>query len=60
MLMGTDVLEGWAPVTMGNNFYITLETEREEEAENMFNPRSTPRQGGARWQSLGSQLARAR
>jgi hypothetical protein len=45
---------------MGNNFYITLEAEREEGAENVFNPLSTPRQGGARWQSLGSQLARAR
>lgn len=35
VLMGTDVLESW-PLTVGNNFYVTLEPENEEEAERLF------------------------
>jgi PhnB protein len=38
VLMGTDVLESMpTPLTVGNNFYITLEPENEEEAEKVFN-----------------------
>jgi len=38
MLMGTDVLASQGQsLTFGNNFYITLEPESEEEAENLFN-----------------------
>lgn len=36
MLMGTDVLEGWEPVRPGNNFYVTLETDTRQEAEDLF------------------------
>ena len=36
MLMATDVLESWDPVTPGNNFYITLETDTKDEAEKLF------------------------
>jgi PhnB protein len=38
VLMGTDVLESMGrPLTVGNNYYITLEAESEEEAERLFN-----------------------
>lgn len=36
LLMGTDVLDGWPPVTPGNNFYITLEADTKAEAEKLF------------------------
>ncbi|MPY88904.1 MAG: VOC family protein [Luteitalea sp.] len=37
-LMGTDVLKSMPmTLTVGNNFYITLEPESEEEAETLFN-----------------------
>jgi PhnB protein len=35
VLMGTDALESW-PLTMGNNFYITLDAESGEEADRLF------------------------
>lgn len=44
MLMGTDVLRGWRPVQMGNNFYITVETESAAEAQRIF---AQLREGGA-------------
>ncbi len=37
LLMGTDALEGWEPVTFGNNYSITLEANTDEEAERLFN-----------------------
>lgn len=38
ILMGTDVLESQGQsLTVGNNFYIALEVESEEEAEKLFN-----------------------
>lgn len=37
-LMGTDALESMGQtLTVGNNFYINLETESEEETEELFN-----------------------
>lgn len=37
VLMGTDVLESWGrPLTIGNNFYITIETDSVEEADRLF------------------------
>lgn len=36
VLMGTDVLDGWPPVTQGNNFYITLETDTGDEADTLY------------------------
>jgi PhnB protein len=35
-LMGTDVVSGWGPLTAGNNTYIALETDSEEETERLF------------------------
>ena len=38
LLMGNDVVESMGkPVTMGNNYYITLEAESSEEADKIFN-----------------------
>jgi PhnB protein len=38
VLMGTDVVESLGQsLTMGNNFYITLEMDTKEEAEKLFN-----------------------
>ena len=34
LLMGTDSME---PLTMGNNFYLTVDAESTEEAERLFN-----------------------
>jgi PhnB protein len=37
ILMGTDALESMGkPLTVGNNFYIALEAESEEEADRLF------------------------
>lgn len=37
-LMGSDMLDSFGkPLTMGNNFYITLEAENAGEAERLFN-----------------------
>ena len=36
LLMGTDVLEGWPQLTVGNNLYVSLEAESGEEAERLF------------------------
>lgn len=37
VLMGTDALESWGQsLTLGNNFYITIEAESGEEAERVF------------------------
>ena len=36
MLMATDTLDGWGrPLTMGNNFYISIEPESAEEAQRL-------------------------
>jgi PhnB protein len=38
ILMATDALESMGhPLTVGNNFYLTLEAESEEEANKLFN-----------------------
>jgi PhnB protein len=38
MLMATDLLESWPRgLTVGNNFYISLEAETGEEADRVFN-----------------------
>lgn len=44
MLMATDVLEGWRPLVVGNNVYITLEVDTPEEADRLFEALSA---GGA-------------
>jgi PhnB protein len=36
VLMGTDSLAGWKPLTMGNNFYITIEVDSSAEADRLF------------------------
>jgi PhnB protein len=37
LLMATDVLESWhRPLTVGNNYYITLEPETADEADRLF------------------------
>jgi PhnB protein len=36
LLMGTDTVTGWAPITMGTNYYIALETDTAEEAQRVF------------------------
>jgi PhnB protein len=36
LLMASDVVEGWQPLKIGNNVYITLETDSAEEAERLF------------------------
>jgi PhnB protein len=36
ILMGTDVVEGWRPLEVGNNVYITLETDSGDEADRLF------------------------
>lgn len=38
VLMGTDTVESMGkPLTMGNNFYITIDPESSEEADRLFN-----------------------
>lgn len=49
VLMGTDALEAWGPVTMGTNAYISLEAEGAEEAERLFSALSA---GGSREMEL--------
>ncbi|HSL70214.1 MAG TPA: VOC family protein [Longimicrobiales bacterium] len=41
VLMGTDTLDSWKPLKPGNNFYITLEADSEQEAEKLFNKLSS-------------------
>lgn len=36
MLMGTDHLESWGPLTVGKNFYIALESDDAAEAARVF------------------------
>ena len=36
LISGTDVLDGWQPLTVGNNFYIALETDDADEAKRVF------------------------
>lgn len=36
VLMGTDVLEGWPPITLGNNVYTLLEAESAAEARRLY------------------------
>lgn len=36
MIMGTDVLEGWRPLSTGNNFYIAIEADDAGEARRLF------------------------
>lgn len=36
VLMGTDTLASWGPLTFGNNTYITLEAESADEAARLF------------------------
>lgn len=36
LLMASDVVEGWQPLKVGNNVYITLETDSAEEADRLF------------------------
>ncbi len=50
LLMGSDVPAGYRPLTVGNNFYISLETESGEEAERLFEALSA---GGRTEMALG-------
>jgi PhnB protein len=36
VLMGTDVVEGWQPLVVGNNVHVHLETESADEADRLF------------------------
>lgn len=36
LIMATDVLDGWKPLSVGSNFYIAFETDTAEEADTLF------------------------
>ena len=37
ILMGSDRLESYGPITKGDNFYVSIQADSEEEATKLFN-----------------------